>query len=121
MEDRPETAVVLLTRDPYDWVEAMRVEPHHALDHVNWHVKEIDPTEGWRTQGESLTWREFVTTPWIGRRGPMDDSIDKTPGGKKAANCMDGYSFEDAAPCTEEDSPYAVGLGHYKYEFQHDG
>ena len=51
----------------------------------------------------------------------MDDSIDKTPGGKKAANCMDGYSFEDAAPCTEEDSPYAVGLGHYKYEFQHDG
>mmetsp|Transcript_35621 Transcript_35621/g.76886 ORF Transcript_35621/g.76886 Transcript_35621/m.76886 type:complete len:168 (+) Transcript_35621:450-953(+) len=28
--------VVVMFRDPYDWVEAMRVEPHHTHDHVHY-------------------------------------------------------------------------------------
>ena len=44
--------VVALFRNPYDWVEAMRLEPQHALEHYN--IVEKKPLE----------WQEFLTTPW---------------------------------------------------------
>lgn len=115
--------VVVMFRDPYDWVEAMRVEPHHAHDHVHWPTSGINYGKGWTQQGaQPLQWKEFVTKPWIGRRGKMDEKISETQEGIDNAKCLDDYSFVDAAPCSPEDSgPVVEGLGPYKYEFQHDG
>eukprot|EP00571_Detonula_confervacea_P007757 CAMPEP_0172325308 /NCGR_PEP_ID=MMETSP1058-20130122/53658_1 /TAXON_ID=83371 /ORGANISM="Detonula confervacea, Strain CCMP 353" /LENGTH=399 /DNA_ID=CAMNT_0013041821 /DNA_START=81 /DNA_END=1280 /DNA_ORIENTATION=+ len=115
--------VIVMFRDPYDWIEAMRVEPHHSHDHVDWPDNhEIDYNVGWLQQGaRPLDWKEFVTKPWIGRRGEMDGNISRTQEGMENAKCMDDYSYWDAAPCSQFDSPVVIGLGPYKYEYQHDG
>jgi len=71
-----------------------------------------------------LEWKDFVTKPWIGRRGQADyyisHSSSSTEDSIKNAQCMDSYTYVDAAPCSVEDSPKLLGLGEYKYEFKHD-
>lgn len=44
--------VIALFRNPYDWMEAMRTEPHHAIEH--WDIVPNKP----------LKWKEFMTKPW---------------------------------------------------------
>lgn len=106
--------VVAMFRDPYDWVEAMRVRPHHAHDHVNWHTSQ--------GQGRSpLGWKKFVTKPWEGKRGPTDRKIAQTPGGIENTTCVDRYSFWHIAPCSPEDVQSLHRKADYKYELQHDG
>lgn len=87
--------VIALFRDPYDWVEAMRVEPHHSHDHLDWSkeyqpywYEKYDNDKGWRQMASPLPWKAFVTKPWIGRRG---------------------YSG------------YLKGLGPYMYDYKNDG
>jgi hypothetical protein len=112
--------VVVMFRDPYNWVEAMRVEPHHAHDHIRW-LRPYNEKKLWKTMAIPLEWKEFVTQPWIGFRGSMDKNTSEIPGGIESAECMDSYSFYDAVPCSKYDSPFLRGLGEYKYEYQHDG
>ncbi len=113
--------VVAMFRDPYNWVEAMRVEPHHAHDHLRWYRDRKNLKKSWKTIARPMEWKEFVTQPWIGARGLMDENITETQGGMDTAVCMDSYSFYDAAPCSQDDSEFITGLGEYKYENQHDG
>lgn len=114
--------VVAMFRESYDWVEGMRMEPHHAHDHLYWPPGKFDYNGGWRKQGvKPLHWKDFVTRPWIGKRGNMDRNISRTQDGIDNAECMDGYAFVDAAPCSKEDTKYLNGLGDCKYEFKHDG
>lgn len=111
-----------MVRDPYDWVEAMRVEPHHAHGHVDMPLK-YNPSVRWRDVGRPLGWKEFVTKPWIGKimRGPTDENITQIPGGIESAVCLDRFSFVEIAPCSPGDSSKLDGLANYKYELQHDG
>lgn len=60
--------VVAMFRDPYDWVEAMRVEPHHAHSHIIMAQSIFKKERSW----ESLEWKEFVTKPWIGKANTDD-------------------------------------------------
>ncbi len=106
--------VVAVFRDPYDWVEAMRIEPLHAHDHL--HLSEVEG--GWYAR--PLGWKEFVTKPWIGRRGEADRTTGRTNRGMNGARCADSYSFYDAVPCSAEDSSSVEGLGEYKYEYRRD-
>ena len=108
-------------RDPYDWVEAMRIYPHHSHDHLQWLHPHTNISTGWQQMANPLGWKAFVTKPWIGRRGSKDKEIGKSREKMNNIVCMDNYTYVDAAPCTEEDSPYVKGLGQYKYEYQHDG
>jgi hypothetical protein len=101
----------------------MRVEPHHAHDHLQW-FQPFDPTKKVKEMAKPLRWKEFVTKPWIGRRGKHDEKIRKAVIGgivNATTTCMDRYSYVDAAPCSKLDSLYVHGLGEYKYELQHDG
>ena len=83
--------VVVVFRDPYAWVEAMRVEPHHSHNHIK-KPEFIVPNStnlGWRQQGyKPLQWKEFVTKPRIGKTDKKEE-------------------FK--------------GLGKNMYEMQHDG
>ena len=113
--------VVTMFRDPYDWVEAMRIEPHHAQDHINWSTNNIDYDKGWHTQGGTpMPWRQFVTKPWTGKRGPADEALLKTQEGIQNASCMAGYSFGEVVPCSPADSLRVVGLAGLMYELRHD-
>jgi hypothetical protein len=120
--------VVSMFRDPMDWVEAMRWEPHHAHDHLHFHdksqielVRKAEEGKWWWEMADRMQWKEFVTKPWLGRRGRTDKNLAKTKAGIESAGCMDRYHFVDATPCTEEDSPILRGLGEYKYEYKNDG
>jgi hypothetical protein len=113
--------VIAMFRDPYNWVEAMRIEPHHAHNHLRWYRPRTNLKGGWKTIAQPLEWKEFVTKPWIGGRGSMDKNISEIQGGIESAECMDSYSFYDAAPCSRNDAQFIIGLGEYKYEYQHDG
>ncbi len=122
--------VVSMFRDPIDWVEAMRQEPHHAHDHLHFHNKRKvelvrnEPTEDdkwWHELADIMPWKEFVTTPWVGRRGPKDAKLAQTHDVKESVECLDNYRFIDATPCSKEDSPLVRGLGEYKYEYKNDG
>jgi hypothetical protein len=118
--------VVALFRDPLDWVEAMRFEPHHAHDHVNF-PPNFNMTAGslsdkwWHELGKRMTWKEFVTKPWMGQRGEKDKQILESGIGTENAVCIDGDKWADVAPCSQEDATFLKGLGEYKYEFKFDG
>jgi hypothetical protein len=120
--------VVAMFRNPYDWVEAMRIEPLHAHDHLRWYQPgvngSIDIYVGINDDGEwnagPLAWKEFVTKPWIGQRRPKDSVISRTNRGMNRAKCVDSYSFYDAVPCSVDDSSTVDGLGEYKYEYKRD-
>lgn len=152
----PDSAIVVaMFRDPIDWVDAMRWEPHHAHDHLHFKpnytrevgrviVQEKEATNAsdnhlykatnasdgnnnnmedepwWWEVADRMQWKEFVTTPWFGRRGKKDNEVVQVKGGEDAI-CMDYYRYVDAAPCSVEDAPMLRGLGEYKYEYKHDG
>ena len=67
--------VVVMFRDPYTWVEAMREIPHHAHNHINLTQFDSNREGSWRRKGgRHLEWKEFVTKPWIGKANT--DEID---------------------------------------------
>jgi hypothetical protein len=131
LETENSAVVVAMFRDPMDWVEAMRWEPHHAHDHLNFHNKSYvkpvvrkeisDDDEWWWQIADRMQWRDFVTKPWVGRRGPKDMELAQKQAGIESPVCLDHYRFVDIAPCSKEDSPMLRGLGEYKYEYQNDG
>jgi hypothetical protein len=130
LQTKNSAVVVSMFRDPMDWVEAMRWEPHHALDHLHFRnnsqveLVRIEPTEDdkwWWQIADKMQWKEFVTKPWVGRRGPNDEKLAQTRVGNESSECLDRYHFVDATPCSPEDSPIMRGLGEYKYEYKNDG
>ena len=151
--------VIVLFRDPIDWIEAMRYEPHHAHDHVQFHEKYNNIQQRqqqqqqhrnqklrkhpsniyWRNIAKPLSWKEFVTRPWMGKRGPKDvlirqqidaaalrnnDNQSSSSSGSSSLmndiRCMDNYQYVDATPCSIEDVTVVKGLGEYKYEYHPD-
>lgn len=105
--------VVAMFRDPYDWIEAMREHPHHAHGHI-----------GVRGTTVGMEWKDFVTKPWVGPRGPADLAamkkakedgvhIDKM-------DCVGGYKFDEVIPCSPEDNVQMTGYGNYMYELRND-
>lgn len=104
---RNESAVVIaMFRDPYDWIEAMRERPHHAHEHIG------------------MEWKDFVTKPWVGPRGPKDHA--KIEDAKKDDRhidkwgCLAGYKFDEVIPCSAEDSVKDDGYSNYMYELKND-
>ena len=79
----------------------MKERPHHAHDHIG------------------LEWLNFVTKPWIGKRGPHDRNI--TSDMKKNVSCFGQFKYVDVMPCSREDSPKKPGYADYKYELLNDG
>ena len=70
---------------------------------------------------DKMPCKEFVTKPWVGRRGPIDKKLAEKQSAIESLECLDNYHFVDAAPCSKDDSPILRGLGEYKYEYKNDG
>lgn len=115
-----EAVVIAMFRDPYDWVEAMRERPHHAHDHADCTDLECPDCEC-----RSMDWKDFVSKPWIGPRGPADKDLmvrAKAEGRKlEVEGCLAGYRFDEVIPCLPEDSVDKEGYSSYMYELMHDG
>jgi hypothetical protein len=76
--------VVVMFRDPYQWVNAMQKKPYHALDHYN------------------LSWDRFVKLEWTIERGEKDkELIDSNA--TNNVTCVHRFSFNEVVPCTIQD------------------
>ena len=101
--------VVAMFRDPYDWTEAMRQRPHHAHEHIG------------------LSWRDFVTKPWVGARGWHDMFLVKDARGQERvidyvkSTCVANFTWNEVIPCDAKDSVFVEGYARYMYELNHDG
>ena len=120
--------VIAMFRDPYDWIEAMRERPHHAHEHIG---RMYAYKNGPMNLHEGLPWKEFVSKPWIGPRGPADQAkIEMARKNAKNAEdealhlnqwvCLGNYTFNEVVPCSPEDSVKNEGFANYMYELRHD-
>lgn len=99
--------VVAMFRDPYDWLDSMRVRPYHSPNHFD------------------LDWKRFVTTPWTMARGHGDQQLVQS-GSQYNATCMHRFSFNEVVPCSRLDRNMYNDTYHNKtvgvnYELNHDG
>lgn len=86
--------VVVIVRNPVDWVMAMNKLPYHSPNHIaNMTSDEITP----------LPWVEFVSKPWTMPRPKGDEELLKRmetePGLKSKGLCQTNFHFEEVIPC----------------------
>jgi len=120
--------VISIVRNAYDWVEAMRLKPHHSLAHWN------------LTSNAPLSWDDFVTREWtLDRRayskylsGEDLGWIEKVENGSMSQEELlnmschhDHILWRHIVPCSISDRKASAGMtrvtkGHAMYELNYD-
>uniref|UniRef100_A0A6U3SML2 Sulfotransferase domain-containing protein n=1 Tax=Ditylum brightwellii TaxID=49249 RepID=A0A6U3SML2_9STRA len=75
------TLVIALFLNPYDWVNAMRLNPINMPSHTN-----------------VTSWKTFVKTPWTDTEGRPESDALLTD--QKSHQCQFNFSFNQVIPCT---------------------
>lgn len=96
-EAQPNTLVISVFVNPYDWVDMMRRNPINAPTH------------------KDLEWAEFVTTRWERKRSNMDENLEDTA----SAVCSFGFAFDEVIPCQTQRDPNTDSFP--LYELRPDG
>ena len=91
------TILITMFRNPYDWMEAMRVGPHHWPNHFR-SISRRNP-ESKRALVEFFPWKRFVAANMT-LTGTYDDA---TVGPKL---CQNGYAFGTVSPCRKSLETY---------------
>jgi len=73
---RRNTLVIAQFRNPYDWLEAMRIHPHHSPEHLH------------------LEWQEFLQRPWTMERIGLDLNITSN-----TTRCKEGFRYNEIVSC----------------------
>ncbi len=91
-----DTLVVLMVRNPYDWLEAIREGPHHWPNHMGFYKFPNGPKEDQHGNGrlheygvKIKNWREFLQA---------DLSLSKNFGNATQL-CQAGYRYDQVSPC----------------------
>lgn len=71
--------VVAQFRNPYDWVESMRLKPYHSPNHIK------------------LDWQDFVTRPWTMPLPPSPHNISTI----NTTTCLQGFTPAEIVPCPD--------------------
>mmetsp|Transcript_21346 Transcript_21346/g.31662 ORF Transcript_21346/g.31662 Transcript_21346/m.31662 type:complete len:273 (+) Transcript_21346:1-819(+) len=95
--DQPNTLVISIFVNPFDWVDMMRCNPINAPTH------------------KDLEWTDFVTTPWERKRSNMDENLEDTD----SAVCSFGFSYNEVIPCMTQRDPNTDSFP--LYELRPDG
>ncbi len=87
--------IVVIVRDPVDWVSAMNEMPYHSPAHVaSIHNNEVTP----------LPWADFVSRPWTMPRPRSDRELFKrmvTDSMLRSERlCQSVFRYDDVVPCT---------------------
>jgi hypothetical protein len=96
-DTQPNTLVVSVFVNPFEWVEMMRRNPINAPAHKN------------------LEWTEFVTSPWERERSSQDENLEDTA----SAECSFGFSYSEIIPCITQRDPNTDSFP--LYELRPDG
>lgn len=113
--------VVVIVRDPVEWVSAMNEMPYHSPAHVaSIHNDEVTP----------LPWADFVSRPWTTPRPKSDEELLKRmatePMLRSERLCQSVFRYDDVVPCTLnstlEELPSDMLRSMYPvYELKNDG
>jgi hypothetical protein len=86
--------VVSIFRDPMDWVEAMRSEPHHAHDHLHFrNDSQVELVRQEPTEDDRWWWeladrgKNLSRSPGWDRRGPNNEELAQTRVGNESVVC----------------------------------
>mmetsp|Transcript_22227 Transcript_22227/g.36349 ORF Transcript_22227/g.36349 Transcript_22227/m.36349 type:complete len:1480 (+) Transcript_22227:3-4442(+) len=94
---QPNTLVISVFVNPFDWVDMMRHNPINAPTH------------------KDLDWTDFVTTPWERKRSSIDENLEDTA----SAVCSYGFAFDEVIPCMTQRDPNTDSFP--LYELRPDG
>ena len=85
----PNTLVISVFTNPYDWVELMRLHPINAPAH------------------RDMEWDEFVTTSWERKRSNLDETLMSSTivDDVSQAHCSFGFYFHEIIPCLTKRDP----------------
>jgi hypothetical protein len=90
-KDKERILFVLLVRNPYTWVEAMRTHPLYMSAHVN------------QTTHRALSWQDFVTRPWI----PLTTTETDATVESTTTKCQLDFAPNQVMPCHLPDTSTA--------------
>lgn len=103
-EQRNGTLVIAMFRNPYDWLKAMRQQPHRAPAHLH------------------LYWDEFLAQPWTMERIGTDLNASTT------SRCQQDFGYNQVISCANEPLPREAYDHHLQftehrpfYEMKQDG
>ena len=97
--------VVVMFRDPIQWIEAMHTVSHHAPNHYG------------------LEWYDFVTRPWTMEYFGEDLRLDATDYQENEPICQEQFTPKQIVPCLEDQFLTVTKSISMRpnYELSHDG
>jgi hypothetical protein len=86
--DYTNSLIVVVVRDPIEWMAAMREFPYHSPSHLT----------GFRnSQIIPLPWQEFVNKTWTTEASRADRTL--TTGNRTKIVCTQSFRFDEVKPC----------------------
>jgi hypothetical protein len=120
--DFSHSLVVIVVRDPVEWMAAMRELPYHSPHHI----AGFDPHTG---AVQPLPWREFVSKPWTTVPSAVDRTLPDEY--RKQPQCTYRFRMDEVRPClldnvTAQNPPWNIPLRKWRgyapvYELQPGG
>ena len=114
--DLAASVVIVVVRDPVDWIAAMREKPYHSPSHV----QTLNDT-GFTP----LPWRDFVQRPWT-LQGNDKDEWELEPYPTDETICQENFHRKEVIPCEYNETsgklaePFVRGFAPL-YEMRRDG
>lgn len=112
--------VVVIVRDPVDWVAAMNEMPYHSPGHI----ADINHNNGITP----LPWADFVSRPWTMPRPKSDQELfqQMEPELQSEPICQNKFRYNEVVPCTwnftMQETPVKMRRSMYPvYELNRDG
>lgn len=122
--DFSSSLVIVVVRDPIDWVAAMRESPYHSPSHI----ARFDNVTGTVIP---LPWNEFVRKPWTTSHTQWDRKLATTSEVRRQPICRQHFTMEQVVPCrsdnqTAQGPPWNIPLRKWRgyepiYELRRDG
>jgi hypothetical protein len=95
-EDYSESLIVVVVRDPIEWMAAMREFPYHSPNHIaGFHNAQVVP----------LPWQEFVNKKWTTEFGSRADRKLHVSN-RTEVTCHQGFRFDEVKPCLLDDEVF---------------
>jgi hypothetical protein len=94
--------IVLIVRDPVDWMAAMLDRPYHSPAHVAEFAN--------NSKAVPLPWREFVQKPWTTDRPEWDRELARNETVRDQPVCRQGFRQSEIVPCLAyfPDNPWKI-------------
>lgn len=114
--------LIVVFRDPVEWVAAMREKPYHSPNHI----LKFENQSGAIVP---LPWKEFVTRAWTTKRSEFDKKLvleDRVKETMRGDICRERFAFHEVLPCRYDNTTSSIPDSRIRgfepiYEMRRDG